>query len=161
MIRLTTEKDEETNKIWDVWTIVQRRRTSEHHTKQGQPRTLFVYGSLREGQPLHEWYLSGHKMALAYTHSDTAHYELRVTHTNAPFPYMVESDLPYNSYVYGEVTTSPTPRCSHGYATWRRVLATRPGQSHQHHQSPAFRRDGSRVRQDGVLRGPGLCVPRH
>ena len=74
------------------------------------PVPLFVYGSLREGQPLHEWYLSGHTMALAYTHSDTAHYELRVTHTNAPFPYMVESDLPYNSYVYGEVTHITDPQ---------------------------------------------------
>jgi gamma-glutamylcyclotransferase (GGCT)/AIG2-like uncharacterized protein YtfP len=74
------------------------------------PVPLFVYGSLRERQPLHEWYLSGHTMALAYTHSDTAHYELRVTHTNAPFPYMVESDLPYNSYVYGEVTYITDPQ---------------------------------------------------
>lgn len=74
------------------------------------PVPLFVYGSLRERQPLHEWYLSGHTMALAYTHSDTAHYELRVTHTNAPFPYMVESDLPYNSYVYGEVTHITDPQ---------------------------------------------------
>ena len=74
------------------------------------PVPLFVYGSLREGQPLHEWYLSGHTMTLAYTHSDTAHYELRVTHTNAPFPYMVESDLPYNSYVYGEVTHITDPQ---------------------------------------------------
>lgn len=55
---------------------------------------LFVYGTLRTGEPLNPHFLDGIDLVPAQTDPSVAEYELRVNDLNAAYPWMVRSTKP-------------------------------------------------------------------
>lgn len=74
---------------------------------------LFVYGTLRTGEPLNPHFLDGIDLVPAQTDPSVAQYELRVNDLNAAYPWMVRSEDPEDPWtrsVVGEVAWISDPQ---------------------------------------------------
>lgn len=71
---------------------------------------LFVYGTLRTGEPLNPHFLDGIDLVPAQTDPSVAQYELRVNDLNAAYPWMVRSQDSWQKSVVGEVAWISDPQ---------------------------------------------------
>lgn len=72
---------------------------------------LFVYGTLRTGEPLNPHFLDGIDLVPAHTDPfAVAQYELRVNDLNAAYPWMVRSQDSWQKSVVGEVAWISDPQ---------------------------------------------------
>lgn len=71
---------------------------------------LFVYGTLRTGEPLNPHFLDGIDLVPARTDPSVAQYQLRVNDLNAAYPWMVRSEDIWPKSVVGEVAWISDPQ---------------------------------------------------